>query len=186
MKKFLFALSIGFTSVAALSTRVYAQNSAFPVAFNDTKKFQSSIRNIAAMVSPANLTNNVPDEKNIHTRALKDFQDRFNNASNVRWFSDSKGFTSYFTKDGYFDRAVYSKSGRWQYSMIYYAEDKLPENVRAAVKSVYFDWTIIIVEEVRTNLGMVYIVNMEDKSNLKVLKVNSLGEMETMLALTKY
>jgi len=186
MKKFLFALSMGFTSVVALGTCVYSQNSVSPVAFNDAKKFKSSIRHMADLVSPAYMTDNVPDDKNIHVRALKDFQDRFNDASNVRWFSDGNSFTSYFNKDGYFDRAVYNKNGRWQFSMIYYAEDKLPESVRAAVKSVYFDWKIIIVQEVRTNFGMVYIINMEDNSNLKVLKVNSRGEMETMLTLTKY
>ena len=53
MKKILFALSIGFTSLAAISNCAYAQNSAQPVAFNDSKNFKSTIRNMAALESPA-------------------------------------------------------------------------------------------------------------------------------------
>jgi hypothetical protein len=141
---------------------------------------KSSISNVTAPENPAFRSIHIPDEKDIHVRALKDFQVRFNNASNVRWFSDSKGFISYFNKDGFNNRAVYDKNGRWQYSLIFYAEDKLPSNVRAAVKSVYFDLTITIVEEVQTTAGMVYIVYMEDKSNIKILKVNKEGDMEIM------
>ena len=35
MKKILFALSIGLTSIAAFSTCVHSQNSVTPIGFND-------------------------------------------------------------------------------------------------------------------------------------------------------
>ena len=185
MKKFLFALSIGFTSLAAISNCAYAQNSAQPVAFSDTKNFKSTIRNMAALESPAFMGTYAPDAKTINAKAIKDFNTRFSGADNAMWFSDKNGFTSYFVKDGYGDRVFYDKKGHWQYSLIFYSEDKLPRDVRAAVKSTYFDMAITLVEEVQTTESKVYIVHLEDKSTIKIIKVNKDGEMETLQDLIK-
>ena len=185
MKKIILALSIGFTSIAALSTCVYAQNSESPVAFNDSKNFKSSVRNMAALESPAYMGTYIADAKTINNKALKDFSARFDNTSNAMWFQDKNGFVSYFIKNGYGDRAFYDKKGHWQYSLIFYGEDKLPRDVRATVKSKYFDLSITLVEEVDTNDGLVYIVHLEDKSTIKIIKVNKDGEMETMQDLIK-
>lgn len=161
------------------------QKSGQPVTFTDTKKFKSSIRNVAALESPAFKGIYTPDTKNIHARALRDFQDRFNDAINVMWYSDDNGFISYFNKDGYSDRAFYNSKGRWQYSLIFYSEDKLPRDIRSAVKSVYFDFDIVIAEEVQTTDGMVYVVYMQDKSNIRILKVSRDGELKTMMEMVK-
>ena len=114
----------------------------------------ASVRYLAALESPADLGTYVPDAKNINTKALKDFGDRFNSPNDAKWFSDANGFVSYFVKDGYGDRAFYDKKGHWQYSLIFYGEDKLPRDIRAIVKSTYFDMNITLVEEVQTNQGM--------------------------------
>jgi hypothetical protein len=185
MKKVLFALSIGFTSIAALNNGVYAQNSASPVAFNDSKSFKQSIHYVAALESPAYMGTYIPDGKSINAKAVKDFQLRFADAGEAKWFSDRNGFVSYFVKDGYGDRAFYDKKGHWQYSLIFYGEKKLPRDVRAGIKSNYFDMDITLVEEVQTPDGNVFIVHLEDKSNIKILKVNGEGEMETMQDLIK-
>jgi hypothetical protein len=185
MKKTLLALAFGFTSIMALSNYAFAQYSENPVGFNDTKNFKESVRNLAALESPAFMGTFIPDAKNINAKAIKDFQGRFNGASNAMWFSDASGFVSYFVQNGYGNRAFYDKKGRWQYSLIFYGEDKLPRDVRSAVKSTYFDLNITLVEEVQTTEAMVYIVHLEDKSNIKILKVNKEGEMEIMQELTK-
>lgn len=185
MKKILIALSFGFTSIAALSNCAYSQRSVTPVAFNDQVNFRSAVRNMAALESPAYMGTFVPDTKNINAKAIKDFEGRFANVSNTMWFSDRNGFVSYFVQNGYGDRAFYDKKGHWQYSLIFYGEDKLPRDIRSEVKSVYFDLAITLVEEVQTNNGMVYIIHLEDKSNIKTLKVNKDGEMEIMQELTK-
>ena len=184
MKKALFALSIGFTSIAALSNCAYAQNSASPVAFNDSKNFMPSIRYIAAMESTADLGTYIPDAKSINAKAVKDFQVRFADAD-AKWFSDANGFTSYFVKDGYGNRALYDKKGHWQYSLIFFGEDKLPRDVRNTVRSTYFDMNITLVEEVQSRAGQVYIVHLEDKASIKILKINDDCEMEIMQELNK-
>lgn len=185
MKKTLLALTLGLSSIVALGNSVYAQNSENPVAFNDSKNFKTSIRNLAALESPAYIGTYVPDAKNISAKAIKDFQGRFSGASNTLWFADANGFVSYFVQNGYGDRAFYDKKGHWEYSLIFYGEDKLPHDIRASVKSTYYDLNITLVEEVQTTDAMVYIVHLEDKSNIKILKVNKDGEMEIMQELIK-
>jgi hypothetical protein len=185
MKKTLFALSLGLTSVIALSNCVYAQNSENPVAFSDTKIFKASIRNLAALESPAFMGTYSPDAKNINAKAIKDFQGRFNGASNTMWFADNNGFVSYFVKDGYGNRAFYDKKGHWQYSLLFYGEDKLPKDIRSTIRSTYYDLSITLVEEVQTTEGMAYVVHLEDKTNIKILRVSKDGEMEIMQELTK-
>jgi hypothetical protein len=185
MKKILFALTIGFASISALSSCVYAQNAVHPVAFNDAKIFKSSIRNMAALETPLFLDTYMADAKSINIKAIKDFQGRFNQASNTMWFSDRNGYVSYFILNGYGDRAFYDKKGHWQFSLIFYGEDKLPRDIRAIVKSTYYDLNITLVEEVQTNEGMAYMVHLEDKANIKIVKLNSDGEMETVQELVK-
>jgi len=156
-----------------------------PVAFNDTKNFRSSVRDMAALESPADLGTYIPDAKSINSKAAKDFSARFNSVNNAMWFSDQNGFVSYFVRDGFGNRAFYDKKGRWQYSLIFYGEDKLPKDLRAAIKSTYYDMSITLVEEVQTNDGTGYVIHLEDKSNIKILKVNKDGEVATMQELTK-
>ena len=185
MKKILIALFTGLISITAINTCAYAQNSFQPVAFSDTKALKSSIRNMAALEGPAFMGAYIPDTKKINSKAIKDFESRFGDANNAKWFSDNNGFVSYFVKDGYGDRAFYDKKGHWQYSLIFFGEDKLPRDVRAAVRSTYYDMPITLVEEVQTTEARVYIIHVEDKSNIKILKVNDEGEMEIMQELTK-
>ena len=184
MKKVLFALSIGFTSIAALSNCAKAQSSVTPIAFNDGKSFMPSVRYVAALESTDNMGTYIPDAKSVNAKAIKDFQTRFTDA-NAQWYSDKNGLVSYFMKDGYGDRVFYDKKGRWQYSLIFYNETKLPRNVRSSVKSIYFDMNITLVEEVQTPENKVYIVHLQDESNIKILKVNDDCEMEIMQELTK-
>jgi hypothetical protein len=185
MKKILFALTLGCSSLAALNSCAMAQNAVKPVAFNDAKVFKTTINNMAILESPAFIGEYVADEKKINAKAIKDFETRFNSAGHAMWFTDKNGFVSYFIKDGYGDRAFYDKKGHWQYSLIFYGEDKLPRDVRTTVKSKYFDMAITLVEEVQTVNGTGYVIHLEDKSNIRIVKVNREGEMETMQDLTK-
>ena len=70
-------------------------------------------------------------------------------------------------------------------SLITYNEDKLARDIRAEVKSTYYDFKIVMVEEVRTNEGYEYIIYLEDKSGFRIVKVNKEGEMELLQELEK-
>jgi hypothetical protein len=176
MKKILFTFCFGIVSFMAPNKKVDAQNMFPPVTYTGIKNFKASVREIAALESLSELGNYIPDVKNINNRAHKDFETRFKNAGSSLWFSDKNGLVSYFIRDGYGDRAFYDKKGRWQYSLIFYNEDKLPTEIRTAVKTTYFDMSISVVEEVQTADIKVYIVHLEDKSEVKILKVSAEGE----------
>ena len=185
MKKVLFAISIGFISIVALNHAVYAQNSQNPVAFSDTKYFRLSVRNVAALESLAYMGTYVPDTKSINAKAIKDFQTRYAGVENAMWFNGKKGFVSYFVKDGYGDRVFYDKKGHWEYSLLFFNEDKLPRDIRAEVKSIYFDLNITLVGEVQTTDSRVFICYLEDKATIKIIRVNDEGEMEILQDLLK-
>jgi len=185
MKKFLFTLFIGFSSFSSFSMCQYPFDSGQPVEFTASKTFAASVRKLILPDNSASVSVFIADTRNVNARAVKDFSQRFNEARNVLWFSNGNGFTSYFMQNGYGNRAFYSRNGLWQYSLIFYSEDKLSRDIRAIVKSVYFDYDISMVEEVQTNEGMAYIFHMEDKLNFKILKVSKDGEMEILQELTK-
>jgi hypothetical protein len=185
MKKILFALTLGFTSIAAIANNSFAQKSANPVGFGDSKNFKSAVLYAAALESPVFLGNYVSDAKSINTKAMKDFQARFNEASNTMWYSDGNGLETTFTRDGYIDRVFYDKKGRWEYSLLFYNENKLPRDIRAIVRSTYYDLTITLVEEVQTPDGKAYFVHLEDSATIKIVKLSPEGEMEVFQDLTK-
>ena len=185
MKKILFTLIIGFIGSIVPNSFAFAQHADGRVAFIQIKNFKPSIDNLAALESLSFMDTYVPETKNINSKAIKDFQERYNNIKNAMWFSDKKGFESYFVQNGFGNRAFYGKKGHWLYSLILHTEQELPSDVRASIKSIYFDFAITLVEEVQTNYGSFYIVNLEDKSDIKILKVNDLGEINILLEINK-
>lgn len=120
-----------------------------------------------------------------NSKAENDFNKRFNNAAGAWWIADNNSIASYFKEDGFTNKVCYDRKGNWMYSMIYYNESKLPKNVRGYVKSAYYDMSIVLVKEVQTTLGKVYVVNLEDKTTIRIVKVNDEGEMETIQELNK-
>ncbi len=185
MKKIVPALVFSFLFVSGFSYGVKAQIAAGRVSFVNEKTQKSSTRSLTAFKNITSPSHFVPEIADINSRALKDFQLRFDKVEDARWFSDKDGFVSFFMQNGYGNRAYYDKKGRWQFSLLLYGEDKLPHDIRASVKSAYFDLAVTTVEEVQGIYGMAYIVHLEDKSNLKVLRVNSYGEMDILLELVK-
>jgi hypothetical protein len=194
MKKiFVFAVSIfiGAGSFAnnfnryAESQMANERSATLPVSFTDRKEFGVSILYWNALMNHDSPGKFVPDVKNVHSRALSDFQARFTDVSKVRWYSEENGYTSYFSKNGFNDRAFYNKHGRWLFSLIYDTENSLPADDRAAIKSVYFDWSINLVIAVHTTEGDGYVVYLENKTNYRMLKINADKEMAIMMDLDK-
>jgi hypothetical protein len=187
MKKILLALSIGFTSIAAFSSLVYAQNSENYISSNDKVKYMPSIQNLTKLESPDLTDVHILNRNEVNISATRDFLVRFDNVKNALWFADPKGgFEAYFIQNGYGDRVVYGKKGGWQLSLLNYDEDKLPQDIRNEVKSSYSDMDITLVEEVQTYEGVEYIVYLQDNSNIKIIKINKDGIMEDLKVMAKH
>ena len=127
----------------------------------------------------------VTDMNRVNKKAINDFKERFGSPAGTRWFSDKEGFTSYFKAEGFTDKVCYDKKGNWEYSTIFYNESKLPKDVRTSVKSVYYDMSINQVEEIQTVNGKGYVINLEDKTTIRIIKMNEQGEMETVQEIIK-
>jgi hypothetical protein len=186
MKKILFTLTIGFSFVTALNNAVCAQNSKKVIEPNVKKNFMPSIRNLATLENPDLSGVYMLNRNEINIWAVRDLLGRFDKIDNALWFSMPRGgFEAYFVLDGYGDRVIYDRKGGWQLSLITYDEDKLPVDIRTIVKSAYFDFNIILVEEVHTHEGVEYIVYLEDKSNIRLVIVDKEGKMDVLQDLNK-
>ncbi len=125
------------------------------------------------------------NSSDVQIRAMKDFKTRFANTIVVKWCTFENGMVAYFKKDGYLNRVYYNKAGNWQYSLITYGEKDLPGDIRASVKSVYYDWSISHVEEIQTSEKTVYMVTVESGSQIRRLRLDDLGNMDIYLELNK-
>jgi hypothetical protein len=121
----------------------------------------------------------------INLHAIKDFKARFGNVKDERWYAIEKGFLAYFSVDGCRERIYYDRKGHWLASLIYGDEHKLPANIRDLVRRAYYDQPITFVEVIEVPDHIVYLVHVEDKVTLKILRVSEEGEMDVMDEFTK-
>ena len=186
MKKFLILLIIGCISYPALAGSIYAQGNGDVVAFTNAKLFIKSIQAFAGLGNLPFLDSvNTSDLSRVSHVAIKDFKGRYALASGEKWFALKGGFMAYFSQDGFNNRAYYNKKGRWQCSLTYYNEDKLPRGIRAIVRSTYYDYTITVVEDVETCVNGVYLIYLEDKTSIKIVRVTRDGDMDVFKEIIK-
>ena len=186
MKKSILLLAIGCLSAAMLPGIITAQS------LSNHENPKSAQTNIAPVqVTPFSYasfdpsTPSLPDLSSVNLKAVKDFKGRFATVKDEKWFSVNGGFMTYFTQDGFGERVFYSKKGHWQGSLRFCSENKLPQSIRATVRSIYFDFNITIVELVEVPGHMVYIIHLEDATNIKIIRVSEEGEMDIMEEYTK-
>lgn len=110
----------------------------------------------------------------IHVKAVRDFLKRGNEAINPEWMAVETGFVVKYTdKNKSNCRTVYNNKGGFSYTIRQYYENKMPRDVRAVVKSQYYDYTITLVEEIEElSRPVVYVVHMEDATTLKNIRVS--------------
>jgi hypothetical protein len=186
MKKILLALILGFAFISAPDGCIYAQNSRIVIDPSLKKDFMPHIRNLAELLNPYLGSTHMLTRNEINLRALRDFMWRYDQEDHACWFSTSDGgFESYFIRDGYGNRVFYDQKGNWSYSLINYGEDKLPRNIRSLVRSAYFDFDIVVVEELQMNEGIEYIVTMKDQTDIRIVKVSKAGDLEVLQELSK-
>jgi len=107
----------------------------------------------------------------VNNRALRDFKKSFPKAEGEEWSQLKDGWLVTFKQDDVRRRVVYNSRGDWQFSIYYYGENRLPTDVRATVKSQYFDYSITGVEEVHVGDKVAYLVHMQDEKTWKLVRV---------------
>jgi len=116
----------------------------------------------------------------VSIRALRHFKNVFDDTTGSRWYLVKDGFIAKIVRGDVAIRMGYDKRGDWDHSIKYYAEDKLPFEIRDAVKRNYYDSSIDGVEEIDIRQhGLYYLVHIHDNTHWTNVLVHD-GEMEIM------
>lgn len=116
----------------------------------------------------------------ISMRAVRDFEKKYSKVSDGKWIKMTDGYSVKFTLNNEQYRMVYNNHGYWVYTIKYLKEVSMPREVRAQVKSIYYDYTITQVEEIEVPYNpIVYIVHMCDEKKWVNVRVRD-GEMDVI------
>jgi hypothetical protein len=172
MKRIFLLLATGILPIIAS----YAQDNKMKV---DATKYE--IPQKFDLVSNASNSNN---KIVIHPKAVKDLNRTFEATTDVVWCVIKSGFMAEFKKADIQYRVIYSNKGKRVATYRYYKEGLLNSDVRKLIKSTWYDAAITNVTEVNYAGTIAYIVNIEDKTSIKLIKfVNN--EMEVYQEIIK-
>lgn len=153
MKKLLIATGI---SLVALSACAYSQQGGHSLAAANVKTLQSQNQYL----------------NDINVRAMRDFVSRYGDATEAIWHRAKDSFIAVFFRDSVQYRVIYSNRGDLSFVMKYYEENRMARNIRAQVKSTYYDYKIFIIQEIESpNHPPVYIVNLQGDTDWKKVKL---------------
>ena len=150
------------------------------ILLNSCSTFQvaSSFKN-ENQVQSSHIKNQTAQLNDINMRAVRSFVKSFKIDSGVSWHKVKGGFVAEFMKDSSSIVAAYDYTGTCNYKLKRYAENKMPADLRAIVKSHYYDYVITLVTEIlipAQSEDIVYNVSMKAGHNYKTVQVCN-GEM---------
>jgi len=121
-----------------------------------------------------------PKFKKANTKAIKDFSKSHQQAENVKWYAVTNGSFVYYSLNEKTGRRLYNEKGNFVYDILTYSEKDLSLDIRAMVKQTYYlDYDITLVKEIHTEGKTIYIIDIQNKSTLKILRICG-DEMEVL------
>jgi hypothetical protein len=130
-------------------------------------------RTLAAAYGP------VTSNSDISAKAIRHFNEAFAGVTGVRWSIVISGYMAQFSIDGVVTRDFYDTKGNWRHTIKYYDGKKLATGIRSLVRSVYYDYAILSVQEIKLSDKIVYLVNIEGDKKGKTIRVCD-DEMEVL------
>lgn len=131
--------------------------------------------------APAAATGNQVYRNDIHIKAVRHFKQTFPGTEDERWYLIEKGFMAKHKVGDVNIRLDYDRYGNWLYTIRYIDEKKLPKEVRAQVRSTWYDHAITSVEEIQYGtLPLIYIVHIHEGDDWKIIRVCE-GEMNEII-----
>jgi len=177
MKKNSILKAFGILPLALFILPAFAQSQA-----GDNINFDKKAIIASAKAAPDAAS--MEDLKTMSKKAFENFSKNFKGATDIHISNKNKEIFVYFQQDGIANRVGYDKKGNWHHRIRYYGEAQLPADVRKIVKSTFYDYNIFGVTEVTVGNKTAHLVNIEDKTTWKTVKVVD-GEMEVMHEYTK-
>src|SRR6476469_9895492 len=138
-------LLIAVTIITAATTNNIKAQGAMNYSYN------TGFKTVTHDGATADYSSNTNDRvlNNTKLNAVKDFIKRYSTATNVKWFTaDDGGFIAKFNESSVQNTVAYNKAGNWVHTIRRYYETDMPKDVRAIVKSVYYDYAILRIEEI--------------------------------------
>jgi hypothetical protein len=86
-------------------------------------------------------------------------------------------YRSQFDASGIQTRVQFDTQGFWCETITNFTEEQTPEKIKHMVKDVYPGFSILITHKIETNAASVFIVKIENKTQLKTLEIKD-GEMK--------
>jgi hypothetical protein len=169
MKKIILPFVAGLLALAATAPCAHAQSQKDADTYAKTEKPEDATVGNYRVADGA--SSSALELKNVNKKALKEFARAFNNPGTVQWYKDDYGFMAYFTINGIKNRSNYDKRGNWLYSIRNYGEKQLPTDIRGRVKRVYYDFTIMGVQEILIEDKTVYLIHMRDDTVYQTVRI---------------
>ncbi len=120
----------------------------------------------------------------VNKKALKDFTRSYRNVENAKWYKTENGDVVSFREKSVTTNIFYSRTGAVDCMIKYYFEDMLSPEISSLVRFNFCNYNISHVTEVHKNGAVAYVVKIEDKSNIKSVRVQD-GELEIIEDLVK-
>lgn len=106
-------------------------------------------------------------------RAKAHFKENYAEVQNVAWYTaPDNSLYCIFHRENTVDRVFYDSRGYWQFTLISYLPSELKSNIRQQITDAFEGYRITYVNEIQSAYDEpIYMVNIENAGNIKVLKV---------------
>ena len=112
-------------------------------------------------------------------QAEKTFRKSFKNVLVKSWSQKEDGYRVRFSDNSIQYMVDYDRKGRWTNTIKIYDEKNLSKEVANAVQTSFLGYAIVHAMEIQTSKVTVYLVKIENKENLKTIRVIN-GETEVI------
>jgi len=155
---------------------------AFPQSLKNVSSSGNSEVSTTVLDNSSVEKNTVPNA--VSTKAIRNFKKLFKNVSDEKWYEMPDGYRVKFSKkdnqSSVSYKVDYDKEGNWMHTIRSYDEKELAKNIRDRVKTTYFDYSIILVDEVIMPLNQsTYVIHLEGATNWINVRIAN-GEMDEL------
>jgi hypothetical protein len=180
MKRQFFLYKLGIVPLITLVCSVNAQTKMFNGNLNTSTSKEVVVNEKASdSEMPAFASNSA-----MSTKAVKNFNKTFKEARNASWSETLDGLKAEFMNENVTTKVYYDTKGRWMASVRAYDEANLPRDIRHTVKSTYYDYDILHVQEITAGNKTAYLVKIEDETSIKTIRVTD-DQMDEYIAFQK-
>ena len=107
-------------------------------------------------------------------RAKTHFKENYAEVQNVAWYTaPDNSLYCIFHRGNTVDRVFYDSRGYWQFTLVSYEPSELKMYIRQQIADQFEGYRITYVNEIQSTYDEpIYMVNLENAGNIKVVKVS--------------